>query len=531
MERKIHAHHSTVTFRKKRSLTTYSSTSPSPSKKTQTVHFRTTFESEEIELVAKISRNHQYKIELSINNLQKNEDILLKVLLFFLVLEKMAGRNQAEKNQTKDLKCATHLLSEKFRNMSEEKKTIVRDLGFGGLMHIPPLRVHHQILKELANSFKLGENRLETGCGSFKVRPKIIGVAWHQRIRDLFPQKVNYKDLSEDDKQIFRRFQGKTLKNLTDEMMAIGVDNEQDRLMFKRIFILYIQMAFLLPTTITKISPVHMAPIFKMDTITERNWGAHVLNFIIKGITDYNLKKKKAIDGCLFALMIVYFHLSKNKDKKRAERPPEPWIANWTREQLIERMRAEMEEHMSETEEDSEDSTRKQPTQKAKKSEIGTEELDEFLRENNEKSAAQGEKEADLRSTEGHYVSSEMLSLVEESASEPAEENMMVVREETQKFQPYNLFIFGGFVNLLFFFLFKVPIQVCLPLSQTTTMPKIEQTPETENEPTPMLQIEGTTKSTPEPPQQLEESTPTLPPAPSKINPAPEDAAALMMMA
>ncbi|XP_072079922.1 uncharacterized protein [Arachis hypogaea] len=33
------------------------------------------------------------------------------------------------------------------------------------------------------------------------------------------------------------------------------------------------------------------------------------------------------------------------------------------------------------------------------------------------------------------------------------------------------------------------------------------------------------------PPQQLEESTPTLPPTPSKINPAPEDAVALMMMA
>ncbi|QHN76981.1 uncharacterized protein DS421_19g648660 [Arachis hypogaea] len=177
-------------------------------------------------------------------------------------------------------------------------------------------------------------------------------------------------------------------------------------------------------------------------------------------------------------------------------------------------------------------------------SEIGTEELDEFLKENNEKSATQEyEKEADLRSTEGHYVSSEtipdvnlgsdnpssqghtdqssvnkpaesMLSLVEESASEPAEENMMVVREETQSEA-----------------LAIVPIQVCLPLSQTTTVPEIEQTAVTENELTPVLQIEGTTKSTPEPPQKPEESTPTLPPAPSKINPAPEDAAALMMMA
>ncbi|RYQ89521.1 hypothetical protein Ahy_B09g096113 isoform B [Arachis hypogaea] len=337
--------------------------------------------------------------------------------------------------------------------MSKEKKEIVRDLGFGGLMHILPLRVHHQILKELANSFKLGENILKTGYGSFKVRPKIIGAALGINASgDLFPQKINYKDLSEDDKQIFRRFQGKILKNLTDEMMAIGVDNEQDRLMFKRIFILYIQMAFLLPTTINKISPVHLAPIFKMDTITEWNWGAHVLNFIIKGITDYNLQKKKAIDGCLFALMIVYFHLSKNKDKKRAKRPPEPWIANWTKEQLVERMRGEMEEHMV-------------SEQKYLGSEIGTEELDEFLRENNEKYTAQGEKEADLRSTEGHYVSSETipdinlgsddpssqghtdqssvnkpaesmvyfrLSLVVKSASEPAEENMMVVRKETQ---------------------------------------------------------------------------------------------------
>ncbi|QHO27959.1 uncharacterized protein [Arachis hypogaea] len=96
------------------------------------------------------------------------------------------------------------------------------------------------------------------------------------------------------------------------------------------------------------------------------------------------------------------------------------------------------------------------------------------------------EKEVDLRLTEDHYVSSETipdvnlgsddpssqgqtdqssvnkpvesmvyfrLSLVEESASEPAEENMMVVREETPSE--------GLAID---------PIQVCLPLSQTTTM-------------------------------------------------------------
>ncbi|XP_057746264.1 uncharacterized protein LOC130965523 [Arachis stenosperma] len=212
----------------------------------------------------------------------------------------------AARNQTKDLKCATHLLSDKFRNMTEEKKAIVRDLGFGGLMHIPPLRVDHQLLRELANNFKLGENKLKIGYGSFQITPRKIGHALGiNATGDLFPKKVEYKKLSDDDKIIYRRFQGKTLKSLTDEMMEIGVGNEEERLMFKRIFILYIQMAFLLLTTINKISPVHLAPIFMMDGISERNWGG---------------------------------------GKNRTQRPLKPWIANWTKEQLVERMSAERQE-------------------------------------------------------------------------------------------------------------------------------------------------------------------------------------------
>ncbi|XP_052111551.1 uncharacterized protein LOC127742867 [Arachis duranensis] len=166
--------------------------------------------------------------------------------------------------------------------MTEEKKAIVRDLGFGGLMHIPPLRVDHQLLRELANNFKLGENKLRTGYGSFHITPKKIGDALGiNATGDLFPEKVDYKKLSESDKIIYRRFQGKTLKSLTDDMMEIGVGNEEERLMFKRIFILYIQMAFLLPTTINKISPVHLVPIFEMEGIEDRNWVGVPIQFFV----------------------------------------------------------------------------------------------------------------------------------------------------------------------------------------------------------------------------------------------------------
>ncbi|RYR46643.1 hypothetical protein Ahy_A07g032403 [Arachis hypogaea] len=502
------------------STSSTSSISQGTSKTRKPSHFRAKIKVQNIQIV--LRNLHQNTIKLSVKNLNRKQSNNTQ--------QKMTARNQ-----TKDLKCATHILSDKFRNMTEEKKAIVRDLGFGGLMHIPPLRVDHQLLRELANNFKLGENRLKTGYGSFQITPRKIGHALGiNATGDLFPEKVEYKKLSDDDKIIYRRFQ------------------------------------------------------------------------------DYQEKKKKSINGCLFALMIIYFHLSKNKGKNRTQRPPKPWIANWTKEQLVERMSAERQEILTETtdsdtstseseaQEDSEDSGRKHPSKKGKKMdsrkrkqrqeesdsdsesesepsdeseesspaekerkkkktkttpketqqekkkvvvedsppeedqyfdgeryEISSDEIDEWLRGNVDKSAAEGENLADLRSTEGRYVSSETLPAVNLGSDDPSSQgrteqssvnqpsqsmlsltdsNMMVVREQTPSEA-----------------LAIVPIEVFVPASQTT--------PETDFEPTPMLRIEGTTENTPESPKKLQETTPTLPPAPTKIHPAAEDAATLLMMA
>ncbi|RYR65444.1 hypothetical protein Ahy_A03g011376 [Arachis hypogaea] len=505
------------------STSSTSSISQGAFKTTKPSHFRAKIKFQNIEIV--VQKLHQNTINLFVKNLKKKQTKNTQLS------EKMAARNQ-----TKDLKCATHLLNDKFRNMTEEKKAIVRDLGFGGLMHIPPLRVDHQLLRELANNFKLGENKLKTGYGSFQITPKKIGDALGiNATGDLFPEKVDYKKLSDDDKIIYRRFQ------------------------------------------------------------------------------DYQEKKKKAINGCLFALMIIYFHLSKNKGKNRVERPPKPWIANWTKEQLVERMNAEREEILTETtdsdtstseseaQEDSEDSGRKHPGKKGKKMdsrkrkqrqeesdsdsesesepsdeseesspgkkekkkkktkttpkktpqkkkkvvvedsppeedqyfygetyEISSDELDELLGENVHKSAAEGDNQADLRSTEGRYVSSETLPAVNlgsddpssqgrteqssvnqpsQSMLTPTDSNMMVVREQTPSEA-----------------LAIVPIQFFVPASQQTST-------DADFEPTPMLQIEGARETTSETPKQLQETTPKLPPAPTKIHPDAEDAAALLMMA
>ncbi|RYR60915.1 hypothetical protein Ahy_A04g018003 [Arachis hypogaea] len=438
------------------STSSTSSTSQSALKTRKPSHFQAKIEVQNIQIV--VRNLHQNTIKLSVKNLKRKQSNNTQ--------QKMAARNQ-----TKDLKCATHLLSDKFRNMTEEKKAIVRDLGFGGLMHIPPLRVDHQLLRELANNFKLGENRLKTRYG------------------DLFPEKVEYKKLSDDDKIIYRRFQGKTLKSLTDEMMEIGVGNEEERL---------------------------------IDISTSESEAQEDSE---DSGRKHPSKKGKKMD-------------SRKRKQRQEESDSDSESESEPSDESEESSLAEKEKKKKKTK-----TTPKKTQQKKKKVvvedsppeedqyfdgyEISSDELDEWLRENVDKSAAEGENQADLRSTEGRYVSSKTLPAVNLGSDDPSSQgrteqssvnqpsqsmlsptnsNMMVVREQTPS-KAHAV----------------VPIQVFVPASQTTT--------ETDFEPIPMLRIEGTTEITPEPPKQLQETTPTLLPAPTKIHPAAEDAAALLMMA
>ncbi|KAL4394657.1 hypothetical protein AHAS_Ahas02G0173900 [Arachis hypogaea] len=80
----------------------------------------------------------------------------------------------------------------------------------------------------------------------------------------------------------------------------MSVDGEENNLKFMKMFILFIQNCFLLPTTMSKISPIHMSIIFDIENTRGRNWATHVPNFLIKGIK--SRKNKKIIQSIGFFL-------------------------------------------------------------------------------------------------------------------------------------------------------------------------------------------------------------------------------------
>ncbi|KAL4316973.1 hypothetical protein AHAS_Ahas15G0338600 [Arachis hypogaea] len=83
----------------------------------------------------------------------------------------------------------------------------------------------------------------------------------------------------------------------------MSLDGEENRLKFTRIFILLIQNCFLLPTTMSKVSLIHMSTIFDTENTRGQNWATHVLNFLIKGLKSHKNEEKYSIDKFLFTLM------------------------------------------------------------------------------------------------------------------------------------------------------------------------------------------------------------------------------------
>ncbi|RYQ83775.1 hypothetical protein Ahy_B10g102608 [Arachis hypogaea] len=153
--------------------------------------------------------------------------------------------------KTHDLKCQTKAIAKVFKVMSQEKRDIVEEMGFGALAHDP------------------GNER------------------------DRFPEKVDYDRLNEADKQIIDGFKCVTLASLTKFVLDMSVDGEENRQKFWRTFVVFVQKCFLLPTMVSMASLIHKPPALHVDNIRQWDWANHVMSFLRKGIR--NMRKGKKI--------------------------------------------------------------------------------------------------------------------------------------------------------------------------------------------------------------------------------------------
>ncbi|MED6162309.1 hypothetical protein PIB30_069140 [Stylosanthes scabra] len=124
----------------------------------------------------------------------------------------------------------------------------------------------------------------------------------------------------------------------------IQLDTEEDITNFKRAFILYVQKAVLCPNNSKPLSPKTLPTILDVTNPRAMNWGRHVYSFLLNGITEMKKKNLKSANGCVFALLIIYFQETHFAvDSEEADAQP-PWLVYWKDSTLKRRIKYEFED-------------------------------------------------------------------------------------------------------------------------------------------------------------------------------------------
>ncbi|XP_020967474.1 uncharacterized protein LOC110266798 [Arachis ipaensis] len=222
------------------------------------------------------------------------------------------------------------------------KERYLEQMGFGGLANVPEMNVSNTLLVELLDRFDIERGCLKTLQGTINITPrKVVAALDINNGGNIFPEKVDYSKLNPAEKEIFDSVKNILLATLARNVLDMSVEGEENQKKFKRTFVVFIQKYFLLPTTVSVASPIHKPPIFHVDNIREWDWAKHVLNFLMKGVENKREGNKQFVDGCVFVLMLIYFHETKFPRPFAPDAPPAPWVAYWTREKIIERISSE----------------------------------------------------------------------------------------------------------------------------------------------------------------------------------------------
>ncbi|MED6173407.1 hypothetical protein PIB30_058990 [Stylosanthes scabra] len=257
---------------------------------------------------------------------------------------KAGKKASSSKNQGHLIRCLSKTVAMMFDYLKDEpdKRALVDQMGFGAISHFPNKNLNQRLLKQLFDRYDIYDNKIYSHAAAVKITTRKIGDALGLSSNGTtYATRVVRKKLSEEDKDTHKFFQGTSAVALQNLIKSTPVDTDDNRKLFMRAFICFIQKVFVLPNSTANITPTALPTIFDLETTRSRNWALHVHNFLLQELNKAKQNNSVAIHGCVYVFMIIYFqdtHFGENS--KEIEAQP-PWLAYWTGETLKNRLKQE----------------------------------------------------------------------------------------------------------------------------------------------------------------------------------------------
>ncbi|MED6177389.1 hypothetical protein PIB30_097676 [Stylosanthes scabra] len=227
---------------------------------------------------------------------------------------------QPKKDQGHDFRCVPKSVAVIFQNClnnDPQKRALVDELGFGVFSNLPNYYLKQKMLKQIYNRFDTYDNTIHAVAGEVEITTEKIGKALGlNHTGSIYDEKITPRELSAEDYTAYKFFQGNTQAALSSLIFNTKVDTEENKVLFKRAFLLYIQKCFLPPTSAPNVTPRALPTLFDLENTRNKNWALHVHNFLLEEIE--KAKKNNAKSGLI---KTAQMHVERQgKSKKKAKK-------------------------------------------------------------------------------------------------------------------------------------------------------------------------------------------------------------------
>ncbi|MED6140921.1 hypothetical protein PIB30_098280, partial [Stylosanthes scabra] len=187
---------------------------------------------------------------------------------------RLERRQAAAKNQGHLFRCLPKTVAMMFDYLKEhqDKRALVDQMGFGALSHLPNKNLNQRLLKQLFDRHDIYDNTIYSDIAAVKITTRKIGDALGLSSNGTgYDTRVVRKKLSQEDKDTYKFFQGKSAVALQNLIKSTPLDTDDNQKLFMRSFICFIQKVFLLPNSTSNITPTALPAIFDLETTRSRN--------------------------------------------------------------------------------------------------------------------------------------------------------------------------------------------------------------------------------------------------------------------
>ncbi|RYR19360.1 hypothetical protein Ahy_B03g064124 isoform F [Arachis hypogaea] len=204
-----------------------------------------------------------------------------------------------------EIRCSPYHIADFFKdleiNQAQEKLQEIEAMGFGFLKLVPRWPVKQGIMVSLVKAYNTETSTLTVDHGNIRIGPELF-----QRVFGIPPGVDDFPPFdcgNVSHASIKRRFH--RLKTIQHRCFVnhCAMETVDDRMEFRRHFILLVLKMFLCLTVQHVISSWHIDIILDVSDMGRYRWPLHIFNLLEQAIRKYQRRNNKSCESCIFALL------------------------------------------------------------------------------------------------------------------------------------------------------------------------------------------------------------------------------------